>query len=50
MLKSNFAKISIIFAAIAVLVVGVAIPVSADTTLPLLPRLLLHPLSIQYKA
>jgi hypothetical protein len=32
MLKSNFAKISIIFAAIAVLVVGVAIPVSADTT------------------
>jgi len=32
MLKSNLTKISIIFAAIALLIVGVAIPVSADTT------------------
>ena len=32
MLKSNFVKISILFAVIATLVVGVAIPVSADTT------------------
>jgi hypothetical protein len=32
MLKSNLAKISIIFTAIALLIVGVAIPVSADTT------------------
>jgi hypothetical protein len=32
MLKSNFVKISILFAVIATLVVGVAIPVSADNT------------------
>ena len=42
MLKSNFAKISILFAVIAILVVGVAIPVSADTTTTTLPPLLLY--------